>query len=467
MKKILVSFFGLVFFSAHVWAGAVVPSSSIFTSEVLNGAGVIRQSNVYTFPSSTVVPPVSVTNDNVYPISGGSGSIAANAAKAALGVAAAGAALFSSPAIVGTLVAAQIGMIGYDFYQSLKSNNINFDSSGNASVNSDPHFLSYCSSGGCASTPAGVVALQNTLGYIPGQLTLVCAPSPFSYACTSNSAQFCGGTCFGISGQGALQPSGLIPATNSQIVSAINAATASTVAAVDAVRLAIQQGVNIPSLLPASTPNLNSSVAPAVVLSPEVLVATNTDSNGVATRTMQYTSTQLTPPAVAGDSAQVVQITTSKDIVGNSTSPSAVRSVVSTPVAAAPVSTAVPSTAAPVNIPTDYNREATQAKIMDALGVTPSASLPSNELADITALTGDSGGIPVMNRGALSGAVTLPSSTNSCVPLDMVIHGIHFNVDPCPMINYLHPLVNYLFIFLFGILNLRTALKNDELAGAA
>jgi hypothetical protein len=52
--------------------------------------------------------------------------------KSALGVAGGAAAIFAAPEVIGILLAAQVGMQGYDFYQSLKSQGVLFSSDGSA-----------------------------------------------------------------------------------------------------------------------------------------------------------------------------------------------------------------------------------------------------------------------------------------------------------------------------------------------
>jgi Fe-S cluster biogenesis protein NfuA len=126
----------------------------------------------------------------------------------------------------------------------------------------------------------------------------------------------------------------------------------------------------------------------------------------------------------------------------------------------------------PLVMPTDYNREATQTSIkantdslVTAATVSSSSALPPDtESADIANLIGV-GNMPSFDRSGLSGTIALPASDdNSCQPMALTFMGRPWPWDICPMVNYLHPLVNYLFVFLFGLLCFRTAFNKEELS---
>jgi len=116
-----------------------------------------------------------------------------------------------------------------------------------------------------------------------------------------------------------------------------------------------------------------------------------------------------------------------------------------------------------IDFPTDYSREATTQQISDKLNVIESP-ISNSEQSDIDRLTGDWNLIPTFSRAGLNGSIAIPSE-GSCQPFSFTLAGQPFNLDPCPMINGLHPLSNYLFVMLFGILTLRTLFRNDELKG--
>jgi hypothetical protein len=124
-----------------------------------------------------------------------------------------------------------------------------------------------------------------------------------------------------------------------------------------------------------------------------------------------------------------------------------------------PAQLAVP----PLQIPTDYNREATQQSIAQSLSITPSATLPDTEAIDIQNLTGDSSIIPKFSRTGLTGSINLPSSDGTCVPLVLSFHGITWNWDYCSLVNFLHPLIDFFFTALFGILCFQTIFKRKEI----
>lgn len=471
MKSLFLAVPLLVGFSHTVFAAAVSPTSSSYSVTQSAGINSLHESNVFTFPTTGGAIPSSITANNVYPIGGGgSGSIASAAVTAALGVGAAAAGLFSSPAVVGSLVALQVGMVGYNFYQSMASSGVAFSPSGSASVSSYGDIP-------CATALATFNAWGTSLGYHPtaAEIASSCSyASAHAYVMRTSHpscpVMWSPGQFYDYLGYSAVCVHALVTptqsaATNQDIVNAINASTASASASLDALSFAISQGVNVRALVPDATTNAGTSPAPLV--EPEALVSTTVDALGATTRVTEQKTTTLTSPANAGSPSTASQVVTTKTYSNSDPLPFKTTVNTSVPVVASPVSTSssAPSVVPAINIPNDYNRESTQAKIADSLAVTPSTIPLGSESSDISALTGDFGGIPVMNRGALAGTVSLPSS-GACVPIDMMISGVHFAADPCPIINYLHPLVNYLFIFLFGILNLRAALKNDEFMGA-
>ena len=121
------------------------------------------------------------------------------------------------------------------------------------------------------------------------------------------------------------------------------------------------------------------------------------------------------------------------------------------------------ASAPPIQMPTDYNREATQQAIEADLAVTASTSIPDSEVTDIQILTGDSGLIPKFDRTGLTGSVNLPSSDGTCTPLVLDFQGLSWKWDYCALVTYLHPLIDFFFTALFGVLCFQTLFKRKEI----
>lgn len=472
-------FAALVAFSGSVFAGAVMPTSTRYTSGVLASPSSLNESSVYTFPSrNSGGVPVSITANNVFPI-GGDPSYISRVGSAALGVGLVAAGLFSVPAVVAAMNVLAVGSVGYALWQALKSQGVSVSSDGSTkfAAPSDPAALFRCNwtgwgyvyDGPCSGAADEYNSVYVALG----------SPNPHLV----NLGFASGGTSFnvGLPGNvyavfqvvGSLPPPLPVPATNQNISDAINAAVADPNVAADTLAYAIANGLDVKSMLPSATPNLNT--VPSVHVGPEYTTGTQTDAAGNTVRTTAQVTTTLAPGATAADYANATQVTTVRNYLNDALTPSTSSTKVGTPSVLPSSQPVVPfapgsststsiSTSSTLTLPTDYNREVTQSKIADALAVSPSAALADTETADMNALTGDSGTIiPHIDRTQLSGTVNFPSS-GSCTPLNFKVAGVTYNADPCPMVNYLHPLVNYLFVFLFGILNLRLAFKNDEVA---
>ncbi len=204
---------------------------------------------------------------------------------------------------------------------------------------------------------------------------------------------------------------------------------------------------------------------PSVWTSPSTQVSQTASSAGTTTVTEQST-VSITPPAVSGQPYTVKETTTSTSVMAPPVGSPQVTSTTTTapiinPLTPSPT-TSTGGTPAP-QIPTDYNREVTQQKIQASLDTTGLQDTTS-EASDIATLTGDSGALPIFDRSGLKGSVSLPASTGgSCTPLVLAFHGIAWNWDYCSLQTYLHPLINYMFIFMFAILAFRTAFSKGEI----
>lgn len=120
-------------FKAVVNASGAAELTSATELRVAAPAGSVPSAAVATAASTMAGAgaPAAVLTKTV-PLGGGAGSLASTIGKNMLGVGAAGAAFLGSPALLGGLMALQVGMAGYDFYQAMKGQGVSFAADGSA-----------------------------------------------------------------------------------------------------------------------------------------------------------------------------------------------------------------------------------------------------------------------------------------------------------------------------------------------
>jgi hypothetical protein len=334
--------------------------------------------------------------------------------------------LFTSPAVIGTLVAVQIGMVGYDFYQAMKSNKVQFNSDGSASTLIDTSVyslasgapttgISQCHSGTLASLSA---CIQNWFS----------VNSPFSpNPCHLSTVYLVPKTISCNSGQNyqltlvSTSSSAGAAATNQNVIDAINASSTSQVAAIDALKFALQQGVDVKALVPLT--QSNATPASLVYTSPETVTSTAVDSLGNTTSQKQKTVVTLTPPATAADSYKVDEKQVTTTAVNASATPSNVQTItlappnsvntLGQPVVDTSVTTAAGTPATPA--PTDCDKFPNSIGCSD-FGDVPDSVLPTKSIPiAITPITlGGAGACPAPHTFTVYGHVYTIPFTSVC-----------------------------------------------------
>jgi hypothetical protein len=467
LLSVLLTIVGFSIGNCHANAAySFTPSAgAVFDS----AAGIIPQAAPYTFSASAA-------NDGV--IAARSIPVAANTPYGQVSGTVKTAGILSKPAaaamgkaLMRLNLAVSVGSALYDVYQAA---NMPVDANGNPTVPSSVYSnWSWTATGGnLSSTAQGACdsifsQYFGSGGYINGPATPSNAAGSI-YNC-NHIRNFDGYNAGDYVAAATSSVGSPVPATVAQKDAAIDTyANASSANALQLASDAYAAKIDLPNISV-----VGPQSQPAVMLSPWVEAGMSIDANGNKLITYKQAQIDIAPstdPLATTASPLPIRITENTRVdnsvgVPQSSSTSLVAKVATgTSPAASVVS---PSAAAPaITFPTDYNREATQNKIADALGVTPSGSISDTEAQDITTLTGDSGGIPTFDKGGLSGNVSLPAASGSCKALGLKLGGVSFDADPCPLIAYVHPLINYLFVILFGILCLRTAFKNDELGAS-
>lgn len=218
-------------FKAVVNASGAAELTSATELRVAAPAGSVPSAAVATAASTMAGAgaPAAVLTKTV-PLGGGAGSLASTIGKNMLGVGAAGAAFLGSPALMGGLMALQVGMAGYDFYQAMKGQGVSFAADGSAGY----------SSTGC---PSGM-QMSGTYTYPPN---LYCQTLPKLQA----------GITVGSVAPAAVSGS----ATTDQVQAALDKTTLDAHIAADLAAVAISRGFPLP--IPNGYPALSSAAVSA------------------------------------------------------------------------------------------------------------------------------------------------------------------------------------------------------------
>lgn len=234
---------------------------------------------------------------------------------------AAGAAKFI-PYVGVALMAAQVGMTGYQIYQGMHANGITPNPDGSATFNDPRGPIQYYFMPGNSCPPSSLGGLASCMQsaynatYASQGISadFSCSPSICTYHPVSS------GWDGGVRNGGTPTPSGVpvappsTVATDAQIIAAFNAAMQSMTAAADALNYALSQGRSIPAGLPvtntppvlsiSSQPNLTSSTA---------------DATGNTTNTYTQNKAQVTPSTTTGGAPQVTPSVTTTTTTNNNT----------------------------------------------------------------------------------------------------------------------------------------------------
>jgi hypothetical protein len=219
------------------------------------------------------------------------------------------------------LMAAQVGMAGYDLYQGIHQNGITINPDGSASYNDPrgPIQNYYMPSNPCPVSDIGALASCMQTAYNSGRTdgvtaTFSCSPSMCTYHPVSS------GWDGGVRDIGAPSPFGVpvapppTVATDAQIIAAFNAAMLSMTAAADAVNYAMSQAVPIPVGLPVTnTPSVVS------ISSAPNLASQNTDATGNTTKNFTQNKAQVSPSTSSGGAPTVTPSVTNTTTVNNNT----------------------------------------------------------------------------------------------------------------------------------------------------
>lgn len=224
--------------------------------------------------------PVATLTKTV-PLGGGAGSLASKIGKGVLGVGAAGAAFLGSPALIGGLMALQVGMAGYDFYQSMKGQGLTFNADGTVMA-AGVSGASVCGSQWCWP----IVMSIAQAGYV---LETVCG-----VAVGYPNLSWNGSSCFApIAAPNPFPPGAGTVATNDKIQTALDSSTLNAHIAADLAALAIAR--NIPLPIPNGFPALSSPAVSAK--SNFVQSSSTTDALGNTTTTVHRNVANVSPSA--------------------------------------------------------------------------------------------------------------------------------------------------------------------------
>jgi hypothetical protein len=282
------------------------------------------------------------------------------------------------------LLAAQVGMQGYDFYTALKANKFSLNSDGSAS-NNTPNVTGWVVN----PYPGGTYTTQQLAckAYFPAGNGVSSTVSPNGYPYCFSSASTVSGYYIAV---GSSTPNS-VAATQDQLSTAIAAAVTASAAAVDIANLYTQK-LQLP--LPVDMP-LTS--VPAVPMSNSQWneYSRTTDATGNVTSTQKQGSSQPVVPASTGSPITYNETTTTKTVINNVTNSTTV----------APVSPIIPLVVVPpaAAVPTvDFCLE--HPNVLACADVSNAAEVPNVDLKtkDIN-LT-----ITPVNVGASSGVCPPP-----------------------------------------------------------
>lgn len=466
------SFLGILFFSSPAFSASAalssIPSnlnylnpyqggspSISFTPAVGGGAGVVIDFPIQR-PSAPVGSPAS-------PAQQGSATSMANAGKTAIPAAAgsvtqkssltaaqvAGMAKGAFKSFASLLPFVSVGMAGYDFYKFLTNAGASIQPDGSVLK---PSFVYYETKWGSGPYPTPDAACK-AAGYTGAEAG--------QFFATGHGQGLCIGTAF----------TWLESAIGSTVqtptqVDALLLDAANSSAAADAASWAYANSEPLPAGIVFAT------AAQIALASDWSLEAKAVNSQGISTETLTRNILDISPSPIGSASGAPAQITATKETATLTNGvPSQVTSTAAAPIATNPTVLAAASVPAPLDIkfPTDYNREATQAKIdaslasiNKALDIVATPAPADTTDKDILDLTGDSGNIPKFDGSQLNGVIPLPSSDGVCQPINLTFMGRPWVWDICPISNFLHPFIDFLFTMLFGILAFRTIFASDS-----
>jgi len=416
---VLVSCF-FIFFSLSVNAAGVVSlvrvvAPAVYSARVVAGKTVIKEASVYTVSQAGINRKLVASN--VYPIAPSTSSkIVSSLVGLGVGVAS----VFASPAVGLALAVLSVGMVGYDLYQALKSNNLTADPvTGVFNYQGLPHAGAYCLSYASCKLLTGFASPVDAAFSVSASASPVVAwPSggPDYWYSTYQQAGNPALTYILIYPNSNVPsvPGVVAPITQAEMATAFLAAVNSSPAvAADAVNFAIANGVDPLPFLPSNLPA--SPRQPAVITLPDGTVVS---IEGGATVSDPYVSTISVP-----GSAPVVSVLSSPGSVASSSLASPV------------TSPALPA------FPTDYNREATQLEIRDSLStgsLTDAVSLSDSQiLSSLTAQANDQQ-VDVLNQLSGSSLPTSPQffhpqlTKKLCSPIGYNWNGHSVVFDLCP-----------------------------------
>ena len=309
-------------------AAAIVNNPQGVVAKVVNGAAVMESAiPVQVVPPAGAVPSAA-TSSAALAAAGGAGALASSGllvktaplaaaaassmGKVALGVGAGAAAFLGSPALIGGLMALQVGMAGYQLYQGLTAQNIVLNADGSASAvvpaSSIPQDSKYYLNPwpGLYFTTMADTCLydqQHYLGGFRNGYSIVGVTSTgFTCQLTLNGANAGGDTAVIVKycQTGYTYSAGMCnragsssPATNAQVGTAIDTAAVAPAVAADIANYAISQAVPLPVGIAPSSPALS-------LASPFAELKSSIDSLGNVTKTLERNIVNFSPVAPGG-----------------------------------------------------------------------------------------------------------------------------------------------------------------------
>ena len=263
--------------------------------------------------------PSGVFNETINMGAGGAGSPAALMSENALGLLGAGAGIFVGSPLVKLAGAITLGSA---LYNALKGQGITSNADGSASISQTVY--------GCGFTcPIGIGTASDWTAYAAQDSCHAASWSPSAYTVAATPVS---STCSGRAAASYACSSSLSspsPATNQNIIDALNKATQAMNVAADAVNWSMSQGVPIPAGQPVT------SVPPSVALSGNpTLTNTQTDTTGNTTNTYSQPTSNIAPSTTTGSPPAVTPGSRTTQTVNNS--PTTINNTFSPPMTFAP-----------------------------------------------------------------------------------------------------------------------------------